>query len=163
MSTSPMPAADLVCPLCSGSLETWSRENLEVEFCDQCAALFLDRGELFEMFRTEGYQCPPEAFLRARFLAHTSDVLTCPKCRQPSLAPGSLEGCDVWHCTPCNGFLVDRTLLLGLELDEGPLELRGFRRGGAAHGPEDEKVSGYLSQMLQRIAFWTPSERRESK
>lgn len=147
------PASGLVCPLCSGTLATWARHNLVVEFCDGCSALFLDRGELFEMFQAEGYRCPPEAFLRANFMAHPGDLLTCPKCEKRSLAPGSLQGCEVWHCTPCNGFLVDRSLLLGIEPDEEPLQLRGFRRSGE-HEATDAARAGYLSRVLQRIAFW---------
>ena len=157
------PDSGLACPLCPGTLETWSRGSLYVEFCDGCAALFLDRGELFEFFRAEGHRCPPEAFLRASFTPGPGKVLACPKCERPSLVPGTLEGCEVWHCTPCNGFLVERSLLLGIELDEGALEVRGFGRSGAGSGGERDEgdVPSYLSRMLQRVAFWTPSEAQE--
>jgi len=155
MTIGRIPSGGLVCPLCSGRLETWSRRRIVVEFCDQCAALFLDRGELFRMFRAEGYRCPPEAFLRATFTPRQGEILTCPKCEKDSLQPGELEGCEVWHCTPCNGFLVERSLLLGVDLEEASPELKGFRRRGATEAAGDEERSGYLAQMLQAIAFWT--------
>lgn len=148
------PESGLVCPLCSGTLASWRRDTLVVEFCDDCAAIFLDRGELFEVFRSEGYRCPPEAFLRASFTPQPGETLTCPKCERASLLPGTVERCEVWHCTPCNGFLVERGLLLGIEVGEGPLELSGFRRIGSDDESGDEARSGLLAQMLQRMAFW---------
>jgi Zn-finger nucleic acid-binding protein len=157
------PESVLVCPLCSGSLETWARGRLFVEFCDQCSGLFLDRGELFDMFRSEGYRCPPEALLRHDFAAAPGPLLRCPKCSRTSLVPGTLQGFDVWHCTPCNGFFVDRTLVMGPEKAEGvPLDRQGFRR---AHGPgsngEDSSISDYLSRILDRMVFWEASVEKQ--
>jgi sugar lactone lactonase YvrE len=63
---------------------------------------------------TIGRSRPPEAELRLAFEALEGEALGCPKCGKSTLLPGSVEGADVWHCTPCNGFLVDRALLLGV-------------------------------------------------
>ena len=161
MTIGRIPEGGLSCPLCSERLETWTRRRLVVDFCDRCEALFLDRGELFQMFRAEGYSCPPEAFLRASFTPHEGETLTCPKCEKRSLQPGALEGCEVWHCIPCNGFLIDRSLLLGVDPDEAPLEMKGFTRRGANEAPGDEEKSGYFGRIFQAIAFWTSSHQRE--
>ena len=158
MSMGNTPPSGLVCPACAGRLETWRKANLLVEFCDDCSALFLDRGELFQLFRSEGYECPPEAHMRLSFEPGAGDVLDCPKCEQGrTLQPGTLQGVEIWHCTPCNGFLVERELLLGAaKARDVPLHLQGFERldrGGAQVG--DAGVSDYLSQVVQRLAAWT--------
>lgn len=103
MTDENLPDSGFDCPRCDGTLETWARAQLQVEFCDTCSALFLDRGELFRLFGSEGYNCPPEAELRLTFSAHEGDELDCPKCRKRSLMPGTVEGVELWRCTPCNG------------------------------------------------------------
>lgn len=157
MVIGPTSDSGFACPLCSGRLASWSRGHLVVEFCEDCAALFLDRGELFEMVRAEGHRCPPEAFLRAKFSPGPGDVLVCPKCRRDTLVPGAVEGCEVWHCTPCNGFLVERDLLLGMEVGDAHLGPSGFRRVGAPR-PADPRLASVLSRMLERVAFWSPPD-----
>jgi Zn-finger nucleic acid-binding protein len=159
MVTDPTSDAEFACPLCPGTLTSWSRQNLVVEFCEECTALFLDRGELYKMIRGEGVRCPPEALLRADFRPGAGDVLHCPKCRTQSLVPGAVEGCEVWHCTPCNGFLVERDHLLGMDVGEAHLEFSGFSRVGE-DGNADARLAGYLSGMLRRVAFWIPTEER---
>ena len=62
-----VPPDGLHCPLCSGRLNTWIRASLHIDFCDGCAGLFLDRGELFDLFRAEGFRGPLEAVLRYTF------------------------------------------------------------------------------------------------
>ena len=113
------------------------------------------------MIRAEGRRCPPEAFLRATFEPREDEVLRCPKCDRESLMPGRVEGCEVWHCTPCNGFLVERDLLLGIEVGDSGLELSGFTRSGRSGAPGDERVAGYLSRMLQRLVFRSPADPSE--
>ncbi len=147
------PPSGLTCPSCSANLQTWRKGNLLVEFCDGCSALFLDRGELFQLFRSEGYDCPPEAHMRLGFEPQEGQVLECPKCKTRTLQPGTLQGVDIWHCTPCNGFLVERELLLGAaEAQDVPLHLRGFRRLGSEGG--DEGVADTLGRVVERLASW---------
>jgi len=151
------------CPLCSQLLATWVRINLHVKSCESCFALFFDRGELFKMFRAEGYRCPPEALLRASFVPGEGEPLPCPHCSTLTLEPGALEGCEVWHCTPCNGFLVEPGLVFGTKLDRPSLRRRGFERrdrGAAAGGRSGRSEPGYLYRVLQRLAFWAPSSSR---
>jgi len=127
------------CPLCSQLLATWVRINLHVESCESCFALFFDRGELFKMFRAEGYRCPPEALLRASFVPGEGEPL------------------------PCNGFLVEPGLVFGKKLDGPSLRRRGFERrdrGAAAGGRSERSEPGYLYRVLQRLAFWAPSSAR---
>lgn len=150
------PPSGLRCPLCSGHLQTWARSELRVDFCDECSGLFLDRGELFDLFRAEGYDCPPEALLRHAFSPTSEESLRCPKCEKDTLTPGTVEGADVWHCRPCNGFLVDRGLLLGEEKARNvPLDLQGFEclRGKAGQGG-DEGVSRDRGGLFRRLVFW---------
>lgn len=157
MTADSSSSPDIPCPLCSGPLATWARVNLFVESCEECAALFFDRGELFKMFRAEGYRCPPEALLRASFVPGEGDPLPCPKCSTPTLEPGALEGCEVWHCTPCNGFLVEPGFVFGKKLDGPSLRRRGFERRNRAGGADERSEPGYLYRVLQRLAFWSPS------
>lgn len=151
------PPSGLRCPLCSGRLETWAKAKLLVEFCDGCSALFLDRGELFRLFRSEGYDCPPEARLRMAFQPSEGDVLACPKCQAQTLVPGTLEGVEFWHCTPCNGFLVERDLLLGgASAQDVPLHLQGFERLSSTGAREqDAGIADYVGRVLGRLAVWT--------
>jgi Zn-finger nucleic acid-binding protein len=150
------PSTGFVCPRCQGQLETWARKRLQVEFCDACSALFLDRGEMFALFRSEGYNCPPEAHLRFDFSPGMDGALECPKCAKDTLTPGTLQGLDVWHCTPCNGFLVDRDLLLGEALArETPLHLKGFRRVGAGAGGDEPVPANLIVRTLQRLSLWS--------
>lgn len=129
MSIDRRSSSPLDCPQCEGNLQTWVKARLQVEFCSDCSALFLDRGELFTMFRAEGYNCPPEALLRIAFAPTEAGALECPKCRDTTLRPGTVQGVDIWHCTPCNGFLVDRSLVLGHDDDHGAAPRRqGFER-----------------------------------
>jgi Zn-finger nucleic acid-binding protein len=142
------PENGLNCPRCGGRLETWVRERLLVEFCDQCPALFLDRGELFELFRAEGYVCPPEAQIRHGFVPSGERLLTCPKCQKPTLVSGSSQGADLYHCTPCNGFLVDRELLLGSDKSERPLDTVGFSKPQPGVADALRKtLSGFLNRQ----------------
>lgn len=127
-----------------------------MDFCSGCSALFLDRGELFQLFRSEGHDCPPEAKLRSSFARHEGEVLRCPKCRASSLVPGAVEGIEVWHCTPCNGFLVDRALLLGeARAHDFSLSPQGFDLVGR-HADRSETASSasYISQIVERLAMW---------
>jgi Zn-finger nucleic acid-binding protein len=164
MTPGHVPPSGIDCPLCSGRLETWVRARLQVDFCDGCSALFLDRGELFQMFREEGYQCPPEALLRHGFTPTAGELLSCPKCRTSTLRPGTVEGAEMWYCTPCNGFLVDRSLLLGERCAESvPLDLLGFRLSGTQIRGDglasDPNVGGYIARVLQRLVFRTKGAR----
>lgn len=156
MTIGHVPHEGLDCPLCPGTLETWGRGNLLVEFCDQCSALFLDRGELFQLFRSEGYNCPPEAHLRLSFSPEEGEVLGCPKCQSKTLVPGRVQGVEIWHCTPCNGFLVERGLLLGeAKAHHVPLHLQGFRRQDAtAARRDDARVADYVGRVIGRLASW---------
>lgn len=157
MTAASSSSSDIPCPLCSGPLATWKRINLFVESCESCSALYFDRGELFKMFRAEGYRCPPEALLRASFVRGEGEPLPCPKCSTVTLEPGTLEGCEVWHCTPCNGFLVEPELLFGKKLDGRSLRRRGFEPRGRAGLSGERPQPGYLYRVLQRLAFWAPS------
>ena len=155
------PARGLPCPLCSGRLKTWARARLHVDFCDACCGLFLDRGELSELFRAEGYNCPPEAMFRHNFSPTSGEPLLCPKCEKNTLMPGTVEGADMWHCKPCNGFMVDRGLLLGEEKAQSvPLDLQGFEclHSVAGEGP-DEGVASPGAGVLQRLVFWGKGKR----
>jgi Zn-finger nucleic acid-binding protein len=156
MTIGRIPLGGLHCPLCSGRLETWTRAELHVDFCDACSGLFLDRGELFDLFRAEGYQCPPEALLRHTFSPASGESLRCPKCEEQTLTPGTVEGSDMWHCTPCNGFLVDRGLLLGEEKARSlPLDLQGFKLlDGNDTQDNNEGVSDDVGGLLSRLVFW---------
>jgi Zn-finger nucleic acid-binding protein len=159
MTIGHIPPSGLDCPRCAGRLETWARATLRVEFCNKCSALFLDRGELFQLFRSEGYRCPPEPHLQIGFSPHEGEVLGCPKCEKPTLVPGTVEGVEVWHCTPCNGFLVDRSLLLGeAKAKNVPLHLQGFklvRRRTSRDGAD--AAGSYISRVLGRLAWWARS------
>lgn len=125
-----------------------------MEFCSQCSVLFLDRGELFQLFRSEGYDCPPEAELRLSFARHEGEVLHCPKCQEGSLEPGTVEGVEVWHCTPCNGFLVDRALLLG-EAQDASLRLQGFDlEGRRARRSDAASSASSISEIVGRLTMW---------
>jgi Zn-finger nucleic acid-binding protein len=160
MTTGPQPHSGRLCPLCTHNLSTWERDFLEIESCRGCGVVFLDRGELYKLYHSEGHRCPPEAFLRARFTPGEGETLACPKCRTASLAPGHVEGCEVWHCTPCNSFMVEWALVIGAGIDDAPLEGRGFRpkRPKAARtGP----ASGSVAQLLERFAFLFRSASRE--
>jgi Zn-finger nucleic acid-binding protein len=127
-----------------------------VEFCNRCSGLFLDRGELYEMFRSEGYQCPPEALLRLSFSPLAGEPLQCPKCMKETLEPGTIQGSEVWHCTPCNGFLVNRGLLMGeAKAEHVPLDLQGFTRMAGEADAADAVRATTLGRMLDRLAFWT--------
>ena len=151
----------LHCPLCSGRLQTWARAKLEVDFCDGCSGLFLDRGELFDLFRAEGYRCPPEALFRHNFSPTSAEALLCPKCRKKTLRPGTLEGAEVWHCRPCNGFMVDRELLLGEEKARNvPLEAQGFDcLHAGARGDRDESVANAGFGAFRWLVFWGKRKR----
>ena len=142
-------------------MRTWARANLLVDFCDGCSGLFLDRGELFDLFRSEGYNCPPEALFRHEFSPTSGESLRCPKCEKDTLMPGSVEGSDMWHCRPCNGFLVYRELLLGEEKARNvPLDLQGFKclHVESARNP-DEGVANPGAGALQRLVFWGKGKR----
>lgn len=145
----------LQCPRCRGNLQTWTRSGLLVEFCDQCSALFLDRGELFELFRAEGYDCPPEALLRFEFSPTPGEPLQCPKCRKATLVSGTSQGAEMWHCRPCNGFLVDRALLLGNQKARGvSLNVQGFELLEGDRSGSHRGVLNTFAGALQRLTTW---------
>lgn len=153
MTVGHAPPSGLQCPRCPGKLRTWARDGLLVEFCDQCSALFLDRGELFEFFRAEGYECPPEALLRFDFSITSGEQLQCPKCRKTTLMPGTAQGAEMWHCTPCNGFLVDRGLLLGDDKARNvPLHAQGFELWESEGSDGRGGVLGTVARALHRLA-----------
>ncbi len=89
-------------------------------------------------------------------------MLECPECETSSLHPGTVEGAEMWYCTPCNGFLVDRSLLMGEPCADGTsLDMLGFRRNAApAAGnaaTSDPHLVTYIGRVLQRLVFRTGS------
>ena len=67
----------------------------------------------------------------------------------------------MWHCTPCNGFMVDRGLLLGEEKARSvPLDLQGFECLHAeAGGSPDGEVANAGAGLLRRLVFWGKGKR----
>lgn len=43
----------LVCPRCSGAMETFERTGVQVDQCQNCKGIFLDRGELERLVSAE--------------------------------------------------------------------------------------------------------------
>lgn len=55
----------LICPRCSGTMITYERSEIEIDQCQNCRGVFLDRGELERLMEAEQryYQqpAPPQA------------------------------------------------------------------------------------------------------
>jgi Zn-finger nucleic acid-binding protein len=45
--------ADFICPKCKGKMRTHTRNGVSIEQCRQCHGIFLDRGELEQLFGAE--------------------------------------------------------------------------------------------------------------
>lgn len=51
----------LVCPRCAGQMNTYSRSGVQLDQCDNCKGIFLDRGELEQLAQAEqSYYAPPQ-------------------------------------------------------------------------------------------------------
>lgn len=44
---------ELVCPRCGGPMTTYSRANVQIDQCENCRGIFLDRGELEQLVNAE--------------------------------------------------------------------------------------------------------------
>lgn len=52
----------LVCPRCGGQMSTYARVGVQVDQCQNCKGIFLDRGELEQLVQAEqSYNTPPAA------------------------------------------------------------------------------------------------------
>ncbi|MCH8810582.1 MAG: zf-TFIIB domain-containing protein [Gemmatimonadetes bacterium] len=140
-------------------MRTWARANLLVDFCDGCSGLFLDRGELFDLFRSEGYNCPPEALFRHEFSPTSGESLRCPKCEKDTLMPGTVERSDMWHCRPCNGFLVYRELLLGEERRHGTFLSTSRDSSACTSNPLEIRMRGLQTLARELFNGWSSGAR----
>lgn len=56
-----MTDPSMICPRCGGSMTTFSRASVQVDQCDNCKGIFLDRGEIEQLVQAEAnyYQQQP--------------------------------------------------------------------------------------------------------
>lgn len=98
------------CPKCNGSMQAVSFQEIEVDRCGSCHAIWFDALELDKLAEIEGAEIldPPVADTRGG-PAHAATKLACPHCS------GQLIGMTVHgqphirfeSCTVCYGALLD--------------------------------------------------------
>ncbi len=53
-------AATLICPKCRGEMRTYERNGVQVDQCEECRGIFLDRGELEQLLEAADPSVPAE-------------------------------------------------------------------------------------------------------
>lgn len=47
------PVTSLICPKCAGEMRSYERNSIQIEQCQECRGIFLDRGELERLVDAE--------------------------------------------------------------------------------------------------------------
>ena len=112
--------ADLTCPLCGHSMGTSQRQNVEIDQCARCEAVFFDAGELTQA--EKGVDHLDEVGMRkAAAQQDPTDIAhTCPRCQEgmqdvilidETSTVLSDDEAIVRACTGCHGLLLDANAL----------------------------------------------------
>ncbi|MBD3239232.1 MAG: hypothetical protein GF331_01500 [Chitinivibrionales bacterium] len=130
--------ANLTCTICGATMRQKREPDMTVEQCDNCGAVFLDRGEL---------NAAATALAGNIEYCSVGDVehddrfpnRTCPKCRDTTMNKAELlghTGIVFDHCPKCGGFLLDKGELPAMNAElaklsgrEVPEEYRGEKDG----------------------------------
>jgi len=115
-----MTTADAkICPTCSLAMRLMRERLVEIDFCDGCHAVWLDRGELESLLSLPADWNPN---VTGQPLTRNGITLTCPTCESEELCTISRRGFDIRVCSGCRGTLIDsETLDRLLPSDSGAL------------------------------------------
>ncbi len=116
------------CPVCDDHLRCYAFNHLRIDVCDSCQVVWLDRGEWTKVRQAQGLPAEAEAVIRARFEPIPGVPLVCPRCEEDQLIPGRAGSLTVWHCGPCNGFLLEPHAVIEGGMPDGAIEAAGFRK-----------------------------------
>ncbi len=117
-----------VCPKCNDVLNRKPVHKVEVDTCDQCGGIWLDRGELVKLKLSAGRRTMAHAQQSnevGRNVPPTSQVvsLPCPACNGV-LTPLQVGEIAVDICSKCRGLWLDRgeleVTMKALEDDDNP-------------------------------------------
>lgn len=111
----------MLCPKCNESMVLETIKGFEVEQCPQCNGHWLDRVTVAAILDQTGSPFTTAAFDSSLLkLAAGDSGLTCPHCKEASLALADLEDVEVEICTTCSGIFFDAG------------EVRSIREAGVA-------------------------------
>jgi len=90
----------MICPFCSGTLQTDVDRGVELDRCSHCEALWFDRDELDTYVK--GWE-QAHAQLAGDIRKTTGTVLICPRCSTTTLQPSTLGTIPAYRCQSCRG------------------------------------------------------------
>jgi uncharacterized protein len=62
--------SSLICPKCRGEMRRYERNGIQVDQCEECRGIFLDRGELEQLLDAEGSRGRDDEFESRRDERH---------------------------------------------------------------------------------------------
>ena len=97
-----------VCPACALAMRLVHEGSVEIDFCDGCHAVWLDRGELKSLLSLPADWNPN---VTDQACTKNDISLACPTCECEELCTISRRGFDIRVCSGCRGTLIDSETL----------------------------------------------------
>jgi len=100
----------MLCPKCSGAIETVRYEDVEVDRCTQCSGLWFDELELNKVRGPRAATAVDTGDPKAGRRMNQKGSFNCPRCQGPTmLRMVDLDQPHIWYeeCTVCHGVWLD--------------------------------------------------------
>ncbi|MEM1370424.1 MAG: zf-TFIIB domain-containing protein [Cyanobacteria bacterium P01_H01_bin.15] len=101
---------NLICPKCSGLLQSLTFEGVEVDRCRKCAGIWFDAQEADQLKNMQGSESLDigDPALGEQY-DHIAKPLRCPCCRQRLVKMLDMDKYSIWYesCPRCQGLWFD--------------------------------------------------------
>ena len=133
------------CPGCAEPMRSESHAGVMLDRCDNCGALWFDKGELQRVLKRVTYRSGLPASSDIEPVLHQEGG-TCPRCSDSVLRHSQVASVDATICGGCHGFLLPALSLRSLAERPGPADA-GVALDTMAFGP----LYGLLSAVVRAL------------